>query len=196
LKQAQLYQAVQSKNRSLKHLIRLVVLQLPYGELLQSKTKWRRAKWFERLTCIFYNGSDEPNRICSLSDIQNHRATFEDCQIAYAFFLGGNPDGPTELLKPNSSFPITIVNPPADEDDVVYLNIKENMEDGKSQTWFCGFEQSKWVDPVLQSFSNFLEMIKKCEEPVWRPQGQRMEPKYYSLLNFVGHYETAEEDAR
>jgi hypothetical protein len=60
----------------------------------------------------------------------------------------------------------------------------------------CGFLQSECVDPVLQSFSNFLDMIKKCDEPFWRPQGQKMEPKYYSLLNFVGHYETAEDDAR
>ena len=94
----------------------------------------------------FYQDTDEPNRICTLADIQSRKVPFEDCQIAYTFFLGGNPDGPTELLKPNSSFPMTIAYPPTDEDDVIYLNIKENMEDGKSQTWL------KYASIVAEDF--------------------------------------------
>lgn len=59
----------------------------------------------------------------------------------------------------------------------------------------CGFAQ--WcVDPILKSFSKFLDMIETCDKPFWRPQGQKMEPRYYKLLNFLGRYENAESDAR
>jgi hypothetical protein len=45
-------------------------------------------------------------------------------------------------------------------------------------------------------FSGFLQQIDSCESPYWRPQGQRMNPKYYSQLDFVGHLDTAQNDAR
>ena len=89
----------------------------------------------------FYKDSKEfPDRVCSLNDILRNKVPFEDCQVAYAFFIGANPDGPTELLFPNKSYPM-LANPPQSskirsEDDIVYLNIRENQEDGKMPTWF------------------------------------------------------------
>lgn len=41
----------------------------------------------------------------------------------------------------------------------------------------------------------FVEMVKGCDQPYWRPQSRRMEPKYYKYMNFVGHYETIKKDS-
>jgi hypothetical protein len=111
----------------------------------------------------YYKDKDRstPDRICSLHHLLIRRVRPEDCQIAYAFFVGGNPKGPTELVNPNASFPMLVdrrvqqrltlspkdvsshvhnVEPDDDheeeEDDIVHLNIQENMEDGKMVTWF------------------------------------------------------------
>jgi hypothetical protein len=91
----------------------------------------------------YYKHSSTPNRICSLHELlsgslPNHGA---ECQMAYAFVMGSNPNGPTELMDPNATFPMTLENqddltPLKDERDIVHLNIRENMEDGKSPTWF------------------------------------------------------------
>ena len=45
-------------------------------------------------------------------------------------------------------------------------------------------------------FSKFLNVINTCDEPFWRPQGRKMEPKYYAKLNFIGHYDSMKEDAQ
>jgi hypothetical protein len=86
----------------------------------------------------YYKNKKDANRICSLKDIQTKRISLQDCQLAYAFFMGGNPKGPTELLQPNSTFPMTVDDSLIKnaEDDVVYLNIRENQFDGKMHTWF------------------------------------------------------------
>lgn len=47
-----------------------------------------------------------------------------------------------------------------------------------------------------RNFIGFTDLVKECDQSAWRPQGQRMEPKYYNYLNFVGHFETAKQDAR
>lgn len=116
----------------------------------------------------YYKDFGSPNekyRICNLLDvIKNRIPTFDDdhdgyddgiemevCQIAYVFFIGGNPNGPTELVKPNTTYPMTIEIPNNgnDEiDDIVYLNIKENLEDGKSQTWF------KYASMQMEKYNN------------------------------------------
>jgi hypothetical protein len=103
----------------------------------------------------FYKNSREPNRICSLSDVQKQKVPLEDCQLVYAFFLGANPDGPTELVNPNATFPITVENAMIEEEDVVFLNIRENLEDGKSQTWF------KYASMVAEEFP--VDFIAKVD---------------------------------
>ena len=107
---------------------------------MDSGSERERRKLIRDTYLSFYKNDDKHrHRICSLNDLLQGIVAFEDCQVAYAFFVGANPSGPSELLFPNDSFPIlatrngTLVS--QDEDDIVYLNIRENMEDGKSPTW-------------------------------------------------------------
>ena len=44
-------------------------------------------------------------------------------------------------------------------------------------------------------FGHFLDLIQICDQPQWRPQGKRMEPKYFDTLNFVGQMDRYEQDA-
>ena len=102
-----------------------------------------------------------PNRICSLNDILQERVFLDACQIAYTFFIGANPRGPFELLFPDESFPIT-TNPPNRsriryEDDIVYLNIRENQEDGKMPTWF------KYASMVVEEQKLPFDYIAKVD---------------------------------
>jgi hypothetical protein len=47
------------------------------------------------------------------------------------------------------------------------------------------------------NFSGFFhELVTNCDQPAWRPQGQKMEPKYYPYINVVGRFENAAADAR
>jgi hypothetical protein len=128
-----------------------------------------------RETYLSYYDSqkNEENRICSLTDIQKNRSKVGPCQVVYVFVVGGNPEGPTELVAPNASFPM-IMEPPSTstkEDDLLFLNIRENLEDGKSQTWFkCGsmiaYEYgldyvAKVDSDTLVFMHNFLEFAKE-----------------------------------
>jgi hypothetical protein len=92
------------------------------------------------------------HRICSLQDLQKGKVDFHDCQIAYTFVVGANPDGPSDLVEMHhshnsssvslsSSFPLVVDHPISHsgdtlEDDVTYLNMRENMNQGKTPSWF------------------------------------------------------------
>ena len=52
-----------------------------------------------------------------------------------------------------------------------------------------------WCRQILSRFGNFLDAIHVCDRPHWRPQGKRMESKYFDTINFVGHMETMQQDA-
>jgi hypothetical protein len=73
--------------------------------------------------------------VCSLGKYEQDllQGTESCCQLIYTFVIGGNEDtldGPTELL--DDHIPILLEK----GDDYVVLNIQENMNSGKSQTWF------------------------------------------------------------
>jgi hypothetical protein len=78
----------------------------------------------------------DPNPlVCSLGRYEQDllQGTESCCQLIYTFVIGGNEDtldGPTELL--DDRIPILLEK----GDDYVVLNIQENMNSGKRQTWF------------------------------------------------------------
>lgn len=90
------------------------------------------------------------SRICSLQDYWQKRIVQPDeCQLLYTFVIGGNKNvkAPLEYLapvKPGQSLTINISDP---EPDVVYLSIKENMDLGKTNTWF--HYASKMLPPEI-----------------------------------------------
>lgn len=86
--------------------------------------------------------ASDPYRICSMKDLPNK----PNCQIVYTFVVGANATGPTDLVEHRlsplvvdpSEFPVVddYGDVVAIEDDVTYLNLQENMEYGKSPSWF------------------------------------------------------------
>ena len=103
---------------------------------------------FRTLFRIFAKHND--TRVCSLGNFVDQPGSYHGCQLVYTFVLGGNPAGPTELV--NNSMPLLI---PRDRvefipgleggdkhfDDMTFLNIRENMKEGKSQTWLYRAQQ-------------------------------------------------------
>jgi hypothetical protein len=47
-----------------------------------------------------------------------------------------------------------------------------------------------------QTFNGFVKMTRLCKDTHWGPQWKRMEAKYFQTLDFVGHLETAAQDAK
>lgn len=47
-----------------------------------------------------------------------------------------------------------------------------------------------------QMLEGFLQLAETCKDTHWMPQSERMDPKYWKYVNFVGHLETAETDTR
>lgn len=81
---------------------------------------------------------------CTLHELKAHREAprlENECKLVYAFVFGSNkePDAPTEIIGRETQIEIT--ESPANllneskEGDLVLLNIRENMNQGKSFTW-------------------------------------------------------------
>jgi len=48
-----------------------------------------------------------------------------------------------------------------------------------------------------QTLPGFIELVLKgCKNPHWSSQSERMEPKYWNYIDFVGHVESASTDAK
>jgi hypothetical protein len=57
----------------------------------------------------------------------------------------------------------------------------------------------KWSKECLdsaQSLEGFLDLIKTCPNDHWSPLDYRMEDKYWPYINFVGHFDSMEADAK
>lgn len=100
---------------------------------------------FRKIFELFPQRND--TRVCSLYDFE-HAASDElryECQFIYTFVVGGlkKDSARTELVDDSDSILIPEENyrfqqskDLRESNDVTYLNIRENMNEGKSQTWF------------------------------------------------------------
>jgi hypothetical protein len=101
-------------------------------------------------------------RICSLYDYWHKTITQpEQCQLLYTFVLGGATDerAPVEYLTLEAGRNMT-VDPstiPNAEPDTTYLNIRENMDFGKTNTWF------KYASTQLPQDDLQIDMIAKVD---------------------------------
>lgn len=109
---------------------------------------------------IFKNPSRMDSRLCSLDEFMQRNLPAE-CQVIYTFVVGANmnPKGPLTHTD-KSQMPI-LVNPkylPEVESDVTYLNIRENMNKGKTPTWF------KYASKISSTFGeNSIDYIAKLD---------------------------------
>jgi hypothetical protein len=128
-----------SSNTSSSAVVRFLYGIMSYDHKLEK----RRRSTIRRTYLSFYKDFSEttPHRICALVDwlqAPPGHPLLDQCQLIYTFVIGANPEGPTQLLEFNESFPLSI-DPsqiPHSERDVTYLNIQENGKYGKSPTWF------------------------------------------------------------
>jgi hypothetical protein len=104
----------------------------------------------QRIDNSHYNGGDEGSP--------------SPCQIIYTFVIGGNPNGTTLLLDHNETTPLTLPSMPykprhkdTNRTDVTILNIRENMNNGKTPTFFYFALQ------VMRQFPNDIHYAMKCD---------------------------------
>ena len=60
----------------------------------------------------------------------------------------------------------------------------------------CNQKRQVYCNPVPPSLQEFLTAIRTCPDSHWNPQSQRMEPKYWKYINFVGYMDTVQDDAK
>ncbi len=105
------------------------------------------------------------DRLCSLSDlIESKGNTAEECLIVYTFVMGAwdksNTTAPTDLTQfDDSSYQYIVDRSTADdyEPDIIYLNIRENMNAGKSETWL------RYASTILPSDRLGIDLIFKVD---------------------------------
>lgn len=103
----------------------------------------------------------EQERLCSLKQYLSPSVTSK-CQVIYTFVVGGNPQAPTQWLESNY-LPRTIDASQMlkHEKDILYLNIKENMNEGKTTSWFdyAASLEDSGIDYISKADSDALISI-------------------------------------
>jgi Galactosyltransferase len=77
---------------------------------------------------------DINKRICSLQNFLSNFEVKSSCNLIYTFVIGGNNTG-LDYFDRNNDLLVTNHNMTA-ENDLTILNIKENMNNGKTPSWF------------------------------------------------------------
>jgi len=116
-----------------------------------------------------YLGNGNDPRICSLQDHMAHVDQGEpcECKILYTFVVGGNILGSDEhfrsaeplIMDTISEKEVKAVNKHGSvESDIVYLNVRENIDQGKGPTWF------KYAATLTEKYQ--IDYIAKTEQHV------------------------------
>jgi hypothetical protein len=99
-------------------------------------------------------------RVCSLPDFKTLPVSERyRCQIIYTFVMGGNPNATPQLVDDSrpmlATKPVKGLSTDINDADVTLLNIRENMNEGKSQTWL------KFGAEIAEEYD--LDYVVKCD---------------------------------
>lgn len=184
-------QSTTQRGPRVKLLLGIFTMDRPFDRTRREAIRKTYLKFYDSAYETRGVGNNEnKHRICSLQDLQNGKVKFHDCQIAYTFVVGANPKGPTDLVEErhhsnsSSSSSALVVDHPISqsgailEDDVTYLNMMENMNQGKTPSWFhytatvmddypsLLFDYIGKLDTdTLLFIPKFLELVEQTLEP-------------------------------
>eukprot|EP00934_Nitzschia_sp_Nitz4_P007694 Nitzschia sp. Nitz4//scaffold64_size103689//6433//7644//NITZ4_004420-RA/size103689-processed-gene-0.94-mRNA-1//-1//CDS//3329556082//7684//frame0 len=102
------------------------------------KTYLSMMSFFQDIGLDAEGGAD---RVCTLPDLlkPDGPARLQTCELVYAFVMGNyspsNETAPTELSGHDASAYVVDSEDP-EEPDILRLNLRENMNEGKTTTWF------------------------------------------------------------
>ena len=120
------------------------------------------------------------SKICSLQAYQEKGKNLS-CRVIYTFVVGGNPQAPEEWKESNTSeMTMDASKMLKHENDILYLNIHENMNGGKSPTWFDYASRHTDIDYIAKADSDSLISIPSLLSYMERdlPPGNQ-KPKIY-----------------
>ncbi|KAL3940063.1 MAG: hypothetical protein SGBAC_005319 [Bacillariaceae sp.] len=143
-----------------------------------------------------YKKSETPNRICSLQDMLKKKVKPDECQFAYTFVVGANSSAPTEQVDTDDLDLIAIPRDKMEnpEPDMLYLNIRENMNNGKTETWF------RYASLIVEHDLYFDYMAKMDTDTILFPYPlfRKMEkwPKYPNNRRIYGGEYNVKEDGQ
>lgn len=137
------------------------------GIITETKSRQRRNLIRETYLNFYKDIGDSHFRICSLQELISNQVDIRDCPLTYVFVAaGGTNESSPHLLQSNVSTPITVPRPTRtkddydhdddaddnddDESDVIYLNVRDNMNEGKIPTWFHYASSTLYEDYHLQ----------------------------------------------
>eukprot|EP00547_Thalassionema_nitzschioides_P012550 CAMPEP_0194261046 /NCGR_PEP_ID=MMETSP0158-20130606/45825_1 /TAXON_ID=33649 /ORGANISM="Thalassionema nitzschioides, Strain L26-B" /LENGTH=350 /DNA_ID=CAMNT_0039001153 /DNA_START=917 /DNA_END=1969 /DNA_ORIENTATION=+ len=94
-----------------------------------------------RTTMLNRNQLSDPIKLCSLQEyLKMHKEEQDNCQIIYTFVVAGASETEepfwSSFSKDNGKSRVPLLDMPTGETDLTVLNIRENMDQGKSTTWF------------------------------------------------------------
>jgi hypothetical protein len=121
-------------------------------------------------------------KLCSLQTYQMKPNAA--CQVIYTFVVGGNPNAPEEWSGEGDML-MDGAKMLKHETDILYLNIRENMNGGKTPTWFHYASQLTQFDYIAKADSDALISIPSLLSYIDRdlPPGNQQAKIYGGHLN-------------
>ena len=129
-------------------------------------------------------------RVCTLPEFKKKPLSERYvCELIYTFVIGANPNATPELVDNSRPFevtrPISGISKDLNEPDMTLLNIRENMNEGKSQTWMY------YGAAIAEEYD--LDYVAKCDadslfhlHEFFHFAYKNMPPAPYNSMMYVG----------
>jgi hypothetical protein len=122
------------------------------------------------------------SKLCSLQQYQIKPDAA--CQVIYTFVVGGNPNAAEEWAGEGDMI-MDAAKMLKHETDILYLNVRENMNGGKTPTWFDYASKQTQFDYIAKADSDALISIPSLLSYIDRdlPPGNQQSKIYGGHLN-------------